>query len=204
MLDDGSESLDYDDSPTPTPNLGLGRLASQSPDSRPPTSPRSSCSDNKMEIIPVGEKENRAPRLEAPQVDGNGPNKKPNLAPLLEKYQSPKIKRQPMVPRLEPGSLMPNVATFREEALPKPIWRRLEGQVASWDGNNLINTLGDLGGCKANASHCVMADGVVMWDETPLEKICPFELKNSYKIKITASIFHYLKSSKSIGLINST
>uniref|UniRef100_A0A915J9T3 Uncharacterized protein n=1 Tax=Romanomermis culicivorax TaxID=13658 RepID=A0A915J9T3_ROMCU len=33
-----------------------------------------------------------------------------------------------------------------------------EGQVASWDGNNLISTLGDLGGCKANAGHCVMAD----------------------------------------------
>uniref|UniRef100_A0A915KJM3 Uncharacterized protein n=1 Tax=Romanomermis culicivorax TaxID=13658 RepID=A0A915KJM3_ROMCU len=35
-----------------------------------------------------------------------------------------------------------------------------EGKVASWDGNSLISTLGDLGGCKANASHCVMADGV--------------------------------------------
>uniref|UniRef100_A0A915HZ08 Uncharacterized protein n=1 Tax=Romanomermis culicivorax TaxID=13658 RepID=A0A915HZ08_ROMCU len=34
-----------------------------------------------------------------------------------------------------------------------------QGQVASWDGNNLISTLGDLGDCKANAGHCLMADG---------------------------------------------
>uniref|UniRef100_A0A915K9F0 Prolactin receptor n=1 Tax=Romanomermis culicivorax TaxID=13658 RepID=A0A915K9F0_ROMCU len=73
-----------------------------------------------MEIIPVGKKENHAPQLETPQVDGNGPDEKPNLA------------------------------------LPSK-----KGQVASWDGNNLFSTLGDLGGCKANASHCFMADGVV-------------------------------------------
>uniref|UniRef100_A0A915J6I7 Uncharacterized protein n=1 Tax=Romanomermis culicivorax TaxID=13658 RepID=A0A915J6I7_ROMCU len=63
----------------------------------------------------------------------------------------------------------------------------IEGPVASWDGNSHISILGDLRGCKANARHCVMADGVLMWDETPFEKICPFELKNSYKIKISGS-----------------
>uniref|UniRef100_A0A915JBR8 Uncharacterized protein n=1 Tax=Romanomermis culicivorax TaxID=13658 RepID=A0A915JBR8_ROMCU len=101
MFDDGSESLDYDDSPTPTPNEGVGHPASQSPDSRPPTTPCTSCSDEEMEIIPVGEKENSASRLEMPQVDGNGPNKKPNMAPPPKKYQIPKIKRQSRVPLLE-------------------------------------------------------------------------------------------------------
>uniref|UniRef100_A0A915K252 Uncharacterized protein n=1 Tax=Romanomermis culicivorax TaxID=13658 RepID=A0A915K252_ROMCU len=61
MFDEGSESLDYDDSLIPRPNVGVGHPASQSPNSRPPTTPRSSCSDDKMEIIPVGEKENHAP-----------------------------------------------------------------------------------------------------------------------------------------------
>uniref|UniRef100_A0A915JIN6 Uncharacterized protein n=1 Tax=Romanomermis culicivorax TaxID=13658 RepID=A0A915JIN6_ROMCU len=61
MFDHGSELLDYDDSPTPTPNLGMGRPASQSPNSCPPTTPCSSCSDNETEIIPVGQKENWAP-----------------------------------------------------------------------------------------------------------------------------------------------
>uniref|UniRef100_A0A915IKP5 Uncharacterized protein n=1 Tax=Romanomermis culicivorax TaxID=13658 RepID=A0A915IKP5_ROMCU len=78
-----------------------------------------------MEIIPVGEKENCAPPVKTPQVDSNGPDEKPNMAPLPKKYQIPKNKRQPRVPLLEPGSLAPNLAAFREEALPKPIWRRL-------------------------------------------------------------------------------
>uniref|UniRef100_A0A915L9W0 Uncharacterized protein n=1 Tax=Romanomermis culicivorax TaxID=13658 RepID=A0A915L9W0_ROMCU len=86
MFDEGSESLDYDDSPTPTPNVGVGRPASQSPASRPPTTPCSSCSNDETEIIPEGKKENCTPRLEMPQVDGNGSDEKPNVAPPPEKY----------------------------------------------------------------------------------------------------------------------
>uniref|UniRef100_A0A915KL87 Uncharacterized protein n=1 Tax=Romanomermis culicivorax TaxID=13658 RepID=A0A915KL87_ROMCU len=112
MFDDGCESLDYGDPPTPTPNVGLGRLASQLPDSRPPTTLGSSCSDDETKIIPVGKKENWAPRLERPQVDRIGPDKKPIVTPPLEKYRIPKIKTQPRVPLWVPGSLEPNMAAL--------------------------------------------------------------------------------------------
>uniref|UniRef100_A0A915L3P0 Uncharacterized protein n=1 Tax=Romanomermis culicivorax TaxID=13658 RepID=A0A915L3P0_ROMCU len=185
LFDEESESLDYDDSPTPTCNLDTGRPASQSSDSGQPRTPRSSCSDEEMKIIQVGKKENCAPRLETSQVDSNWHNDKSNVAPLLEKFGIPRINRQPRVPLLAPSSLEPNMAAFQEETLPKPIWGWLEeGQVVSWDSNNVFSTLGDLGGCKANTHHCIKADGFIVWEETPLAKICPFQLKNLYKIKL--------------------
>uniref|UniRef100_A0A915HI30 Uncharacterized protein n=1 Tax=Romanomermis culicivorax TaxID=13658 RepID=A0A915HI30_ROMCU len=54
-----------------------------------------------------------------------------------------------------------------------------EGKITLWDGKTLINTLGDLGSCKANAGHCVLDDGVAIWDITTLENVSPFELKKS-------------------------
>uniref|UniRef100_A0A915JFZ2 Uncharacterized protein n=1 Tax=Romanomermis culicivorax TaxID=13658 RepID=A0A915JFZ2_ROMCU len=50
-----------------------------------------------------------------------------------------------------------------------------DGQVASWDNSSLMSTLGDLGGCKPSSGHCVMSDGVAVWNETALEAICPFD-----------------------------
>uniref|UniRef100_A0A915KEW5 Uncharacterized protein n=1 Tax=Romanomermis culicivorax TaxID=13658 RepID=A0A915KEW5_ROMCU len=36
-----------------------------------------------------------------------------------------------------------------------------EEQVVSWDGESFISTISDLSSRKANAGHCVMADGVI-------------------------------------------
>uniref|UniRef100_A0A915IC61 Uncharacterized protein n=1 Tax=Romanomermis culicivorax TaxID=13658 RepID=A0A915IC61_ROMCU len=59
-----------------------------------------------------------------------------------------------------------------------------EGQVASWDGNSLISTLGDLGGCWVTSDHCVLQDGVVIWDEIPFQRVYTFGFENFYKIKL--------------------
>uniref|UniRef100_A0A915JN12 Uncharacterized protein n=1 Tax=Romanomermis culicivorax TaxID=13658 RepID=A0A915JN12_ROMCU len=149
-------SGNYDDSSTRTPNLGVGCPRSQSPGSSPPRTPQSFCSeDDKTEK--VGEKENWAPQMEMAQ-DINGPG---NKEVLLANFHIPKISRLFRALLLEPGSLEPNFVGFQKEVRPKSVFERLEGQVASWDGNSLISTHGDLGGCKANAGHCVMADGII-------------------------------------------
>uniref|UniRef100_A0A915JC26 Uncharacterized protein n=1 Tax=Romanomermis culicivorax TaxID=13658 RepID=A0A915JC26_ROMCU len=48
MFNDRPELLNYNNLPAPMPNLGC--LVSQWPDSSPPRTPHSSCSDGKTEI----------------------------------------------------------------------------------------------------------------------------------------------------------
>uniref|UniRef100_A0A915KIE9 CCHC-type domain-containing protein n=1 Tax=Romanomermis culicivorax TaxID=13658 RepID=A0A915KIE9_ROMCU len=40
-----------------------------------------------------------------------------------------------------------------------------ESQVASYDGNNILTDLGDVGGCKASADQCISAEGTILWEQ---------------------------------------
>uniref|UniRef100_A0A915I5K4 Uncharacterized protein n=1 Tax=Romanomermis culicivorax TaxID=13658 RepID=A0A915I5K4_ROMCU len=40
-----------------------------------------------------------------------------------------------------------------------------EGQVASYDGNNILTDLGNVGGCKASAGQCISTEGTILWGE---------------------------------------
>uniref|UniRef100_A0A915J7T4 Uncharacterized protein n=1 Tax=Romanomermis culicivorax TaxID=13658 RepID=A0A915J7T4_ROMCU len=122
---DEAETLDYDDSPTLTPKLGMGRLASQSLDSSPSQSldsspPRMPLSFRSKddETEKVGQKENYAPQLEMAKYI-NGPS---NKVVSLANFHIPKISRPFRAPLLEPGSLEPDVAAFPKEVRPKPIF----------------------------------------------------------------------------------
>uniref|UniRef100_A0A915IAS5 C2H2-type domain-containing protein n=1 Tax=Romanomermis culicivorax TaxID=13658 RepID=A0A915IAS5_ROMCU len=39
------------------------------------------------------------------------------------------------------------------------------GQVASYDGNNTLTDLKDIGGCKASAGQCISIEGTILWEE---------------------------------------
>uniref|UniRef100_A0A915JWY3 Uncharacterized protein n=1 Tax=Romanomermis culicivorax TaxID=13658 RepID=A0A915JWY3_ROMCU len=106
------ETLDYDDSPTPMPKLGVGRQASQLLDSSPPRMPQSFCSED-GETEKLGEKENYAPQMEMAQ-DINGPG---NKEVLLANFCIPKISRPFRAPLLEMDSLEPNIAAFQKEGV---------------------------------------------------------------------------------------
>uniref|UniRef100_A0A915I6J7 Uncharacterized protein n=1 Tax=Romanomermis culicivorax TaxID=13658 RepID=A0A915I6J7_ROMCU len=54
------------------------------------------------------------------------------------------------------------------------------GQIASWEGQNVLSNWGDVGGCKATSRKWANQDGLIIWDEKAFKNVCPVVPKGKY------------------------